>query len=283
MFNRKVLKDRAKSVLATGYWHTLAIVLIYSAASTIIANFFTLRIPQTATLTLYSTSSVVMFAGIILISSLMSFAATVLLAYPLLVGVNRYLLEQAKGTSPQISEILYAFRSNYSKIVCTVLAKQLIITILILLPMIALGVLSVYLLLKTGYTLPTEFNAAQLEHLSVHLTESPAFMLFPLFTILLTLPALIKMYDYYLVEYIIAEDTDISWREALRKSKNMMKGNRFATFVLGLSFIGWTMLGVLLCGIGSVFVTPYIFATDAQLYLELSGKTTYEPHKDFEF
>ncbi|MBS7298856.1 MAG: DUF975 family protein [Eubacteriales bacterium] len=281
MFNRKVLKDRAKSVLATSYWPTLAIVLVYYAASTIIANFFTLNI--SSTITLYSTSTVILYAGIILIRILMSFAATILLTYPLLVGVNKYLLEQAKGTSPQISEILYAFRSNYSKIVCTVLAKQLVITLLILLPMLALGILSVYLLLKTGYTLPTEFNTAQLERLSVHLTESPAFMLLPLFTILITIPALIKVYDYYLVEYIIAEDSDISWREALRKSKNMMKGNRFATFVLGLSFIGWTMLGVFLCGIGSVFVIPYIFATDAQLYLELSGKTTYEPRNDFEF
>ena len=84
------------------------------------------------------------------------------------------------------------------------------------------------------------------------------------------------MYDYYLVEYIIADDSSLSWREALRKSTQMMRGNRFSVFVLGLSFIGWQMLGLLAFGIGTIFVTPYILATDAQLYLELSGKSTFE-------
>lgn len=57
--------------------------------------------------------------------------------------------------------------------------------------------------------------------------------------------------------------------EAFRISKQMMDGNRFATFVLEMSFIGWYLLGMLLCCIGGIFVNPYYEATFVELYLKL--------------
>lgn len=53
-------------------------------------------------------------------------------------------------------------------------------------------------------------------------------------------------------------------------------------WVLDLSFIGWLLLGSLACGMGVLFVNPYVHATHAQLYLVLrtaaldSGLTSLE-------
>ena len=58
-------------------------------------------------------------------------------------------------------------------------------------------------------------------------------------------------------------------KEIFRLSKPMMDGNKFATWVLELSFIGWYLLGVLCCCIGGFFVNPYYEATLAELYLKL--------------
>lgn len=59
----------------------------------------------------------------------------------------------------------------------------------------------------------------------------------------------------------------MSVMDALRKSKEMMKGHRWNTFVLNLSFLGWKLLGVLTLGILDIFYTnPYVDATDAELY-----------------
>ena len=71
-----------------------------------------------------------------------------------------------------------------------------------------------------------------------------------------------------MTDYIIAENPEMNWKECLEKSTKMMKSIRFKTFVLKLSFIGWMLLGIMLCGIGTFFVRPYIEATIAQLYLE---------------
>ena len=56
----------------------------------------------------------------------------------------------------------------------------------------------------------------------------------------------------------------------------MMDGNKWAVFVLDLSFIGWVLLGAITMGLVFIFWTsPYINATEAALYHRLSGQDRY--------
>lgn len=94
-----------------------------------------------------------------------------------------------------------------------------------------------------------------------------------LWTLLLVIPGIIRSYDYYLVEYILADDPDMSARDALRKSKMMMKGHKWNTFVLNLSFLGWMILSSFTFGILYLFwVHPYMEATDAELYQAIKNQ-----------
>ena len=52
----------------------------------------------------------------------------------------------------------------------------------------------------------------------------------------------------------------------------MTDGEKLNIFVLDLSFLGWRILGLLLLGIGSLFVAPYPAATEAELYAALRAK-----------
>jgi uncharacterized membrane protein len=64
-------------------------------------------------------------------------------------------------------------------------------------------------------------------------------------------------------------------KEALSLTKEMMTGDKWNTFVLGLSFIGWELLGLLTCCILNVFyVSPYTYLTFAELYKVLKNKIT---------
>ncbi|MDD3253991.1 MAG: DUF975 family protein [Lachnospiraceae bacterium] len=90
-----------------------------------------------------------------------------------------------------------------------------------------------------------------------------------LWTLLLIVPGVIKAYEYYMVPYIMSENPQMDYRDALSLSKHMMDGHKWSTFVLEWSFIGWNLLGALLCGIGGLFVNPYIEATFAELYAVL--------------
>ncbi len=91
-----------------------------------------------------------------------------------------------------------------------------------------------------------------------------------LWSLLFIIPGIIKAYEYYMVDYILTEDPTIDYKDALEMSKRMMDGNKWATFVLELSFIGWILLSILTCGILSIFmVNPYMYATESELFLEL--------------
>ncbi|MBA4688752.1 MAG: DUF975 family protein [Candidatus Galacturonibacter soehngenii] len=87
-----------------------------------------------------------------------------------------------------------------------------------------------------------------------------------LWSLLLVIPGIIKSYEYAMVPYILAENPGIDSKRAFELSKEMMMGEKWNYFVLGLSFIGWYLLGFLACCIGVVFVSPYYEATMAEFY-----------------
>lgn len=80
---------------------------------------------------------------------------------------------------------------------------------------------------------------------------------------------IIKKYELYFIYYLIAEYPEKSRKEIFDLSRRMTDGNKMNIFILELSFIGWSLLGVITCGLGMLFVTPYMKATSAELYLWL--------------
>lgn len=94
-----------------------------------------------------------------------------------------------------------------------------------------------------------------------------------LWSLLFIIPGIIKAYEYRMLPYILAEHPDISKKEVFALTKRMMTGNKWDSFVLDLSFLGWSILGTLTCCILSIFfVNPYRNLTNAQLYLTLKKR-----------
>ena len=91
-----------------------------------------------------------------------------------------------------------------------------------------------------------------------------------LWSLLFVIPGIIKSYEYRMIPYILSENPEISRKRAFEISKQMMKGNKWDTFVLDLSFIGWQILSGLTIGIlGIFYVNPYVESTNAELYAYL--------------
>lgn len=92
-----------------------------------------------------------------------------------------------------------------------------------------------------------------------------------LWSLLFVIPGIYKHYEYYMVPYLLAEYPDMDRKEAFIRSKEMMNGHKLDTWVLELSFIGWYLLGLLPCGLGTFLVHPYYEATLMELYLNLKA------------
>lgn len=81
------------------------------------------------------------------------------------------------------------------------------------------------------------------------------------------IPGCILSYSYRMVPYILADEPGIGAIEALKRSRHMMQGNKWAAFVFDLSFIGWYILSIFTLGLLSFFyVNPYKYNANAALY-----------------
>ncbi|MGN0244063.1 MAG: DUF975 family protein [Lachnospiraceae bacterium] len=88
-----------------------------------------------------------------------------------------------------------------------------------------------------------------------------------LWCLLFIVPGIVKIYEYRMIPYLLADNPDMDRKDVFKISKQMMKGNKWKSFVLDLSFILWDILGMMTFGIVSVlYVDPYKQLTEAALY-----------------
>lgn len=92
-----------------------------------------------------------------------------------------------------------------------------------------------------------------------------------LWSLLFIIPGIIKGYSYWMVPYITAANPNLSASRAFEISKKTMSGEKWHTFVLGLSFIGWDLLAAITL-VGEYFLAPYKETTYAELYATLRQK-----------
>lgn len=161
---------------------------------------------------------------LLIIGAVLSFAFTILIADPLIVGGKNYFLKARKNDNAKVGEMGTVFRKKHWLNVAMIMFLRNIYNALW------------YLTIIGGF---------------------------------------IKTYEYRMIPYILAENPTIKRKEAFQLSKQMMKGNKWKTFILDLSFFGWNFLSVLTFGLLSIlYVNPYNAATMAELYVELKNKNS---------
>ena len=101
-----------------------------------------------------------------------------------------------------------------------------------------------------------------------------------LWTLLLIIPGIVASYRYALAPYLMAENPDMGVMEAIARSKELMKGNKWRLFCLELSFIGWHLLCMLTLGIGYLWLAPYRNAAETAFYLETTARTEAMPRPE---
>lgn len=125
-----------------------------------------------------------------------------------------------------------------------------------------------------------------------------------LWSLLFVIPGIVKRFSYAMTPYILAENPGMTANQAITQSRQIMNGNKWRLFCLGLSFIGWSMVcmlpgiiiiiglgsalvmtgnalylvgfipAFLLVTIGMFFLRPYEEAARAAFYRDLVGDPT---------
>ncbi|MCO0831791.1 DUF975 family protein [Fructobacillus sp. W13] len=97
-----------------------------------------------------------------------------------------------------------------------------------------------------------------------------------LWALLLLVPGIIKSFSYSQALFIYkdakAAGEEISYTDALTRSRQMMDGHKWELFVIYLSFIGWMILANLAFGLGNIILLPYMYLTIAGFYNHLKDE-----------
>lgn len=109
----------------------------------------------------------------------------------------------------------------------------------------------------------------------------------------------VKSYYYSLAQFVAFDYPNLTPKQCVEKSKQLMTGNRGKLFALQFSFIGWFILlslitsimsailpvlsivALVLVGIGALFLVPYIRMATIAFYDVLVNKDNTEPENTF--
>lgn len=80
-----------------------------------------------------------------------------------------------------------------------------------------------------------------------------------------------RSYFYSLANIIAIENENLTSKECVEKSKELMTGKRAKFFWLQLSFVGWAILSLITLGIGYLWLAPYMQMASIAFYKHLEG------------
>ena len=101
-----------------------------------------------------------------------------------------------------------------------------------------------------------------------------------LWSLLFVIPGIVATYKYAMSSFILLENPGMKPNDAITASKEMMNGHKGELFWLGLTFIGWSFLSALTLGIGNLWLNPYMNASYAAFYREISYTApTFDPQE----
>lgn len=93
-----------------------------------------------------------------------------------------------------------------------------------------------------------------------------------LWTLLFVIPGIIKSLAYYMTPFILKDNPDLQYNDAIDLSIKMMRGHKWDLFCLQLSFIGWGLLCILTLGIGFLWLIPYMYTSMASFYEDVKAE-----------
>jgi len=180
--------------------------------------------------------------------------------------------EQLKGNLGMI--ILCAVVYGAISVVCGMIPGVGWIAAFVVMPPLMIGLMLILLDVVAGKkpevgTMFTPFNTCFGSSIVANLLVG---IFTALWTLLFIIPGMVKSLSYSMTFYILAENPQMTGKEAITESRRIMDGHKMELFVLELSFILWMLLGCITFGIALIYVIPYMSLTMTNFYNNIKGQ-----------
>lgn len=98
-----------------------------------------------------------------------------------------------------------------------------------------------------------------------------SFTLIILWSLLFVIPGIIKFLSYSQILFILLENPNFTYKEAIKKSAELMRHNRLNYLKFILSFIVWGFLSCITLGGGFILLIPYFFLSSVAFYKKINN------------
>ena len=173
------------------------------------------------------------------------------LAYLLELGITAMILHMIRGQYFGVGDLMYAFQHHPDRFIIVGIIKMLI---------------SAALQLPADIVL---YNADA--------NDIGRALLASLLLLAASIISLIIMLGFALCEMLMIDNEDLGAIDAIRQSFALMSGNKGRLFYLQISFFGLALLAILSCGIGMLWLMPYMLTTEVFFYMDVCGELD-QPH-----
>lgn len=173
------------------------------------------------------------------------------LAYLLQLGITAMILRMIRGQYFGVGDLMYAFQHHPDRFIIVGIIEILISAVL---------------------QLPADILLYNAES-----GDAGRALLGSLLLLAASIISLIIMLGFALCEMLLIDNEDLGAIDSIRQSFALMAGNKGRLFYIEISFFGLALLAVLSCGIGMLWLTPYMLTTEVFFYMDVCGELD-QPH-----
>lgn len=186
---------------------------------------------------------------------------------PMIVGVIMYFMSRLRGEPGRIGQLF----NGFSAFGPSVLAQLLLVLIIlgVMLALIIPFIIAAMAILSSagGWSAIRDSGPEAMR------SFPSLIVLIILFYIALMVVATWIQLRFALVWAILADQPTYGALATLRRSVQIMRGRKWKFFCLMFRFFGWSLLAILTCGIGYLWVIPYMCAGYTAFYEDAAPRT----------
>ncbi len=277
---RKQLKAYARENLLGRYGLVIGALLLYWLVAGLLDIPFTNMITQGVYFAAYSR----------VVIGVLGIAVVALIAFLIQCAIWRIHLMLARQQNPTFRELLYPFQNRPGRYSGFFLL-EILLGAICLAPGIILFLCALVVAARTGspifssdgllITAGTGLSLFSSDGLPITTgTDLAIFAVMQVLVLLLLSLALlavgcivlvILLLSWSMTGFLLLDNPNFTVLQAIRRSRQLMKRNKWRYFLLLLSFLGWALLSILSLGIALLWIGPYYTQTRVSFYLDRCG------------
>ncbi len=267
IMNRLLIKKQAKASLKGKWGKAIGFCLVASILGTIIpaicyiVAMATSKTQQTDAGLQVTQMSVVGIIFMIIVVLAMIFI-TPLFPY----ATAKAFLKANRGQDFSVGEVFDGFKDKPGKTIGVAVLRYIIIWLCYFIPSFIGGIFfgTAAMRFKTVYDTIQTMTSGRTIFVFQHL--GPRLAVAAMFFMVAIILGVIATFMYSLTIYVRVDNPDMGVIQILKTARKIMHGRKLDLFVLCISFIGWFFVCYITCGIGFLWLAPYIEANVAAFY-----------------